>query len=70
MCLCASSEYREREKHLKKYAEGKVWVIYAVSQHSYNTKAIDLQCNWGQTLRSFYFPPMVIRALYHGRKAQ
>lgn len=33
VCPCASSEYKERGRFLKNYAEGEVWAVYAVSHH-------------------------------------
>lgn len=51
----------QREESISKnHAGGKVWIIYAVSQPCYNSKAINLQCNWEQMLRVFYFLSMVI----------
>lgn len=36
-----------------------VWVIYAVSHHGHNVLVIDVQQNWGHTLRLVYFPFMI-----------
>ena len=44
-CVLLLSTKRE-ESISKNHAGGKVWVIYAVSQPCYNSKAINLQCNW------------------------
>lgn len=53
-------EVQRQEGISKKYAAGKVWLIYAVSHHCCNTKAINLLYNWRYTLRSS-------RPLYNGK---
>lgn len=65
MSLCVSAcvlplSTKREESISKNHAGGKVWIIYAVSQPCYNSKAINLQCNWEQMLRVFYFLAMVI----------